>query len=161
MIIFREIIITVESPEFILSDEFFMRAALREAQMALEEDEVPIGAVIVCNNTIIAKGHNMTEKLNDVTAHAEMLAFTAASSYLNSKYLIDCTLYVTLEPCLMCAGASFWTQIPRIVFGAYDEKRGYQRVDYPLLHPTTKVEGGILGGESADMLKAYFKTKRK
>ncbi len=151
----------MESPEFILSDEFFMRAALKEAKLALEEDEVPIGAVIVCNNTIIAKGHNMTERLNDVTAHAEMLAFTAAAGYLNSKYLVDCILYVTLEPCLMCAGASYWTQIPRIVFGAYDEKRGYRRVDYPLLHPATIVEGGILANESSEMLKAYFKAKRK
>jgi tRNA(adenine34) deaminase len=150
----------MESPEFILSDEYFMRAALKEAQLAFDEDEVPIGAIVVCNNTIIAKGHNMTEKLNDVTAHAEMLAFTAAAGYLNSKYLIDCTLYVTLEPCLMCAGASFWTQIPRIVFGAYDEKRGYQRVDYPLLHPTTAVEGGILGEECSKLVKDYFKSKR-
>lgn len=99
-----------------------MQAALREAQQALKEDEVPIGAVITCNSIIIAKGHNMTEKLNDVTAHAEMLAFTAAASYLNSKYLTDCILYVTIEPCLMCAGAAFWTQIPKIVFGAKDEK---------------------------------------
>ena len=147
--------------EFILTDEFFMRAALREAQLALAEDEVPIGAVVVCQNTIIAKGHNMTEKLNDVTAHAEMLAFTAAASYLNSKYLVDCVLYVTLEPCLMCAGASFWTQIPKIVFGAIDEKRGFRRVDHPVLHPTTVVSHGILENECAAILKDYFKSKRK
>ena len=145
---------------FLLSDEYFMRAALKEAQLALSEDEVPVGAVIVCNNTIIAKGHNMTEKLHDVTAHAEMLAFTAASSYLNAKYLVDCVLYVTLEPCLMCAGAAFWTQIPKIVFGAYDEKRGYQRVKYPVLHPTTSVQGGVLEEECASIVKDYFRSKR-
>ena len=147
--------------QFVLSDEFFMRAALREAQLAFEEDEVPIGAVIVCNNTIIAKGHNMTERLNDVTAHAEMLAYTAAASYLNSKYLVDCVLYVTLEPCLMCAGALFWTQIPKIVFGATDEKRGYQRVNYKVLHPATIVESCVLEMECAEILKEYFKSKRK
>lgn len=147
-------------PDFFLSDEYFMRAALKEAKLALEEDEVPIGAVIVCNNIIIAKGHNMTEKLNDVTAHAEMLAYTSAASYLNSKYLTDCVLYVTLEPCLMCAGASYWTQIQRIVFGAADEKRGYQRVKYPVMHPATVIEGGVLANESSEMLKAYFRSKR-
>jgi tRNA(adenine34) deaminase len=144
----------------ILTDDYFMKAAIKEAQIALKEDEVPIGAVIVCKNTIIAKGHNMTQRLNDVTAHAEMIAFTSAASYLNSKYLIDCTLYVTVEPCIMCAGASYWTQIPRIVFGARDEKRGFIRVEYPLLHPSTILTGGIMENECSLLMQDYFRTKR-
>ena len=108
----------------IFSDEYFMKEALKEARKAFEQDEVPVGAVIVCENKIIARGHNLTETLTDVTAHAEMQTFTAASGFLGGKYLKECTLYVTLEPCLMCAGAAYWTQIGRIVFGAYDEKRG-------------------------------------
>lgn len=146
--------------EEIFTDEYFMRAALKEADLAFTEDEIPIGAVIVCNNIIIAKGHNMTERLKDVTAHAEMLAFTAAANYLNSKYLIDCTLYVTLEPCLMCAGASYWTQIPRIIFGASEVKRGYLRTNYQVLHPTTKIKTGVMESECSALLKKYFKNKR-
>jgi tRNA(adenine34) deaminase len=143
------------------SNEYYMQEALKEARMAFEEDEIPIGAVIVCGGRIIARGHNMTEKLNDVTAHAEMLCYTSAAAFLNSKYLIDCTLYVTLEPCLMCAGASFWSQIPYIVFGAYDEKRGVGKWASTVFHPSTKVEGGVLATESASLLKIFFQNKRK
>ncbi len=146
--------------ELILSDEYFMRAALKEAIRASEEDEVPVGAVIVCKNTIIAKGYNMTERLNDVTAHAEMIAFTAAASYLNSKYLKECTLYVTLEPCVMCAGAAFWTQIPNVVFGARDEKRGFMRTGEHLLHPSSNIKGGILEEECSTLITDYFRRKR-
>ena len=138
-----------------------MKAALQEAKRAFDEDEIPIGAVIVCNDQIIARAHNMTEKLNDVTAHAEMIAFTSASSFLNSKYLVDCTLYVTIEPCLMCAGASYWTQLAKIVFGAYDEKRGYLRCKSPVLHPKTKIVSGVLEKECAELMQAYFRNKRK
>ncbi len=145
----------------ILSPEHFMREALKEAQLAFKEDEIPVGAVIVCNDRIIARGHNMTEKLNDVTAHAEMLCFTSAASFLNSKYLLDCTLYVTLEPCMMCAGASMWTQIPNIIFGAYDDKRGYSNVEGKILHPSTKITGGVLQNECSDLLKKFFQRKRE
>ncbi len=141
-------------------DEYFMRAALQEAKKAFDADEIPIGAVIVCNEQIIARAHNMTEKLTDVTAHAEMIAFTAASNFLNSKYLHECTLYVTIEPCLMCAGASYWTQITRIVFGAGDEKKGYRKVKGKILHPKTELVFGILENECAELMKAYFRTKR-
>ena len=146
----------------ILGDEYFMRAALAEANEALLQDEVPIGAVIVANGQIIARGHNMVEKLNDVTAHAEMMAFTSAAENLGGKYLKDCTLYVTLEPCMMCAGASFWTQITRIVYGASDEKRGFLQIssEKKILHPTTEVQGGVLESECSEILKSYFKTKR-
>ena len=137
-----------------------MRIALSEAKIAFDEDEIPIGAVLVANKTIIAKTHNMTQRLNDVTAHAEMLAFTAASEYLQSKYLIDCTLYVTIEPCPMCAGAAYWTQISRIVFGAVDSKRGYQTVQSPLLHPTTQVTKNVLAEECGMLMKKYFLGKR-
>lgn len=137
-----------------------MKLALAEAQKAFEMDEVPVGAVIVSNGRVIARAHNMTERLNDVTAHAEMQAFTAASEALGGKYLLDCTLYVTLEPCVMCAGASFWTQISRIVYAALDEKRGFNRIKTELLHPKTKIEGGLMAAESADLLKAFFKGKR-
>lgn len=137
-----------------------MKLALAEAQKAFEMDEVPVGAVIVSNGRVIARAHNMTERLNDVTAHAEMQAFTAASEALGGKYLLDCTLYVTLEPCVMCAGASFWTQISRIVYAAPDEKRGFNRIKTELLHPKTKIEGGLMAAESADLLKAFFKGKR-
>jgi tRNA(adenine34) deaminase len=146
----------------ILSDEYFMRAALTEAKEALHQDEVPIGAVIVAGGQIIARGHNLVEKLNDVTAHAEMMAFTAAAENLGGKYLKDCTLYVTLEPCTMCAGASFWTQISRIVYGASDEKRGFTQITTAkkILHPTTEVQGGVLESECSELLKSYFKSKR-
>jgi tRNA(adenine34) deaminase len=143
-----------------LSDEYFMQIALKEAVRAYDEDEVPVGAVVVCQNTIIGKGYNMTERLNDVTAHAEMIAFTAAASYLNSKYLKDCTLYVTLEPCVMCAGAAFWTQIPRLVFGAYDEKRGFLKTGRSLLHPSAEIKGGILEEQCSTLITDYFRNKR-
>lgn len=142
-----------------MTDEFFMKMAFQEAKQAFEEGEIPVGAVIVCNNRLIAKAHNQTERLNDVTAHAEMLAFTAASEALGGKYLTDCTLYVTLEPCVMCAGAAFWTQISRIVFGAYDSKRGFSKHGN-LLHPKTQVVGGVLETESALLIKSFFSAKR-
>ena len=144
----------------LLSDEYFMREALKEAMKAFEEDEVPVGAVITCNDRLIARAHNLTERLNDVTAHAEMQAFTAASNYLGSKYLEECTMYVTLEPCVMCAGASFWTQIGRLVYGAPDEKRGYTLAGYDLLHPKTNVTCGVLEAECAALLRDFFKKKR-
>ena len=143
-----------------LNDEYFMRIALSEAKKAFDEDEIPIGAVIVANKTVIAKTHNMTQRLNDVTAHAEMLAFTAASAYLQSKYLIDCTLYITIEPCPMCAGAAYWTQISRIVFGAVDPRRGYQTIRSSLLHPTTQVTKNVFSKECGELMQKYFKGKR-
>lgn len=145
----------------IFSDEYFMKEALKEAQKAYDLDEVPVGAVVVCNNKIIARAHNLTEKLTDVTAHAEMQAFTAASDYLGGKYLMDCTLFVTLEPCLMCAGASYWTQIGKIVYGARDEKRGYSIINSPVLHPTTEVVSGLFEMESKQLLQDFFAKKRE
>lgn len=145
---------------FALDDEYFMRAALTEAKKAFDADEVPVGAVIVCKNRIIARAHNMTEKLTDVTAHAEMLAFTAAGNFLGAKYLLDCTLYVTLEPCVMCAGAGFWTQLDRIVFGASDEKRGYGLLGDSLIHPRTQIKKGVLADECAELLRDFFRSKR-
>jgi tRNA(adenine34) deaminase len=142
-------------------DAYFMQQALKEAQKALEEGEIPVGAVIVCNNQIISKGHNQTELLTDVTAHAEIIAITSASSYLNSKYLNDCTLYVTLEPCNMCAGALYWSQIGRIVFGAADEKRGFMINGREMLHPKTKLEYGILHEECSELMKSFFKSIRE
>jgi tRNA(adenine34) deaminase len=142
------------------TDEYFMREALKEARKASELDEVPVGAVIVCNDRIIGRGHNLTERLVDVTAHAEMQAFTAAAGYLGAKYLDECTLYVTLEPCVMCAGAAFWTQISRIVYGASDEKRGYTNIQSHILHPRTVVVPGILESECSDLLKEFFRKKR-
>lgn len=147
--------------EKLFSDTHFMQEALKLAKRAFEEDEIPVGALVVCDNKIIGKGYNQTERLNDVTAHAEMLALTAAFSALNSKYLKECTLYVTLEPCVMCAGALYWSQISRIVFGAADEKRGYQRVNSNILHPKTVLETGILASESERLLKEFFTNKRK
>ncbi|HCS19244.1 MAG TPA: tRNA-specific adenosine deaminase [Bacteroidetes bacterium] len=144
-----------------LSDEYFMQQALKLAQRAFDEDEIPVGALVVCDNKIIGKGYNQTERLNDVTAHAEMLALTAAFSALNSKYLKECTLYVTLEPCVMCAGALYWSQISRVVFGAFDEKRGYQQVKPNLLHPKTELINGVLAAESERLLKEFFANKRK
>ena len=143
------------------TDEYYMREALKEAQKALAEDEVPIGAVIVCKNKIIARGYNLTEKLVDVTAHAEMQAFTAASNYLGGKYLDECTLYVTIEPCVMCAGASFWTQIGKVVFGARDDKRGFLLTGKNILHPRTILSGGVLEEECATLIKNFFKKKRE
>ena len=139
--------------------EYFMRKALQEGELAFEKDEVPIGAVIVVGDKIIARAHNLTETLNDVTAHAEMQAFTAASDYLGGKYLKKCTLYVTLEPCQMCAGASFWTQIDQIVFGARDPRRGYQS-NQTKLHPKTAVIGGVLEKECSDLINRFFIEKR-
>jgi tRNA(adenine34) deaminase len=136
-----------------------MKKALQEAEEAYKKGEVPIGAVIVANNQIIARGHNLTETLNDVTAHAEMQAITAAANFLGGKYLIDCTLYVTLEPCQMCAGALFWSQISKIVFGARDEKRGCIHLKTKL-HPKTKIIGGVMENETSELLKNFFKEKR-
>ena len=143
------------------SDEYYMKEALKEAQKALDLDEVPVGAVIVCDNQIIARAHNFTERLNDVTAHAEMQAFTAAADYLGGKYLNECTLYVTLEPCVMCAGASYWTQLKKVVFGASDEKRGYQNRAGNVLHPKTECVKGIMAEDCAKLLTDFFATKRE
>ena len=141
-------------------DEVYMKEALREAQRALEQGEVPIGAVIVAGGRIIGRGHNLTERLNDVTAHAEMQAFTAAASYIGGKYLSDCTLYVTIEPCVMCAGAAYWTQVGRVVFGAFDEKRGFSKFGSKLLHPKTAVTHGVLEEECATLVTSFFRNKR-
>lgn len=141
-------------------DEQFMRKALYEAEMAAEEGEIPIGAVIVCNDRIISRAHNLTEKLHDVTAHAEMQAITAAADLLGGKYLSDCTLYVTIEPCVMCAGAIGWAQIGRIVYGASDEKRGYQLYAPRALHPKAVVTRGVLEAECRQMMQDFFKQKR-
>ena len=141
-------------------DEQFMRKALYEAQRAAEEGEIPIGAVIVCNDRIISRAHNLTEKLHDVTAHAEMQAITAAADLLGGKYLSDCTLYVTVEPCVMCAGAIGWAQIGRIVYGANDEKRGYQLYAPRALHPKAVVTRGVLEAECWQMMQDFFKQKR-
>ena len=144
----------------IYSDEYFMNEALKEARKAMQKDEVPIGAVVVIENRIIARAHNLTEILNDVTAHAEMQVFTAASDFLGGKYLKDCTLYVTLEPCVMCAGAAFWTQLGKLVYGADDKMRGYTMVRDKLLHPKTEVVTGVLSSQSMILLKEFFKMKR-
>ena len=141
-------------------DEFYMKEALKLAQKAYDDDEVPIGAVIVCQGKIIGKGYNLTERLNDVTAHAEMQAFTAAANYLGGKYLKDCTLYVTVEPCVMCAGASYWSQISRIVYGARDEKRGYATFNEKIIHPKTKVISGILAEQATILMRSFFQSKR-
>ncbi len=141
------------------NDEYFMKRALQEANLALSKNEVPIGAIIVMNNQIIARAHNLVETLNDVTAHAEMQAFTAASDYLGGKYLTKCTLYVTLEPCQMCAGASYWAQLGKIVYGAKDVARGFSSTSIKL-HPKTKVLGGILEEECSLLLKQFFIEKR-
>ncbi len=142
------------------ADERYMQEALREARMALEEDEVPIGAVIVCRGRIIGKGHNMTERLHDPTAHAEMIAITAATEALGGKYLNDCTLYVTVEPCPMCSGALNWAQIGRIVYGAGDPKRGGSLYSPSLLHPKTEVRSGVLVKECTELVTGFFKEKR-
>jgi len=145
----------------IFDDEYYMREALKEAEKALELDEVPVGAVIVSGEKIIARTHNLTEQLNDVTAHAEMQAFTSASEYLGGKFLDECTMYVTLEPCVMCAGAAFWARITRLVYGADDEKRGYSLTGQHLLHPKTLVTRGVLEKECSSLLTSFFKNKRK
>jgi tRNA(adenine34) deaminase len=142
-------------------DSFFMNEALKEAQKALESGEVPVGAVVVCNNKIIGRGHNQTEKLTDATAHAEMLAITAATNFLGSKYLNDCTLYVTLEPCVMCAGALHWVQLGRLVFGAPDVQRGYSLIPSRLLHQKTAVANGLNAHESKALMNTFFKSIRE
>ena len=142
------------------SDEYFMTEALKEAEKAMKLDEVPIGAIIVCDNQIIARAHNYSQRLNDVTAHAEMQAFTSASDYLGGKYLNECTLYVTLEPCVMCGGASFWTQIKRIVYGASDKKRGFSNIEENILHPKTEVIKGIHEEKCSKILHEFFQNKR-
>jgi len=144
-----------------MTDDFYMREALREAKKAFDADEVPIGCVIVYNDTIIARGFNRTEQLRDFTAHAEMQAFTSAAEYLNSKYLTECTLFVTLEPCSMCSGAAFWTQLGRIVYGATDHKRGVSAISSQILHPKTRVSGGVLQSDCAALLSAFFSKKRQ
>ena len=141
------------------SHEYFMQVALQEAHSALEENEVPIGCVIVLNDKIIAKGHNLTERLNDVTAHAEMQTITAGADFLGGKYLKDCTLYVTMEPCVMCAGALYWSQIARVVIGARDEKRGFINKNVEL-HPKTELITGILESECSHLVKSFFQDKR-
>lgn len=143
-----------------MTDEYYMRQALQEARQAATEGEIPVGAVIVCRDRIIARTHNLTETLKDVTAHAEMQAVTAAAEMLGGKYLTDCTLYVTLEPCVMCAGALGWSQISRIVFGAPDPRRGYQRIAPDALHPKTKVESGFLAEEALQLVTDFFKKRR-
>ena len=141
-------------------DTFYMKQALQEAQKAFGKGEVPVGAVVVCRDRIIARSHNLTETLTDVTAHAEMQAITAAANYLGGKYLSDCTLYVTVEPCVMCAGAIAWSQMGSLVFGAADEKRGYQRYAPQALHPKTNVRQGVLADECALLMKDFFKKRR-
>ena len=145
--------------ENIFTDEYFMKKALQEAEIAFEKDEIPVGAVIVVNNTVIARTHNLTELLHDVTAHAEMQAITSAANFLGGKYLKGCTLYVTLEPCQMCAGALYWSQISKIVFGASDEKRGYMAMGTQI-HPKTEVISGVLENECATLMTNFFLKKR-
>ena len=141
-------------------DEMYMRKALAEAQQALAEGEIPIGAIVVCQDHVIARAHNLTETLHDVTAHAEMQAITSAANELGGKYLKDCTLYVTVEPCVMCAGALGWSQLSRIVYGTADEKRGYQLYAPRALHPKTTIKGGILEEECRQLMQDFFKNKR-
>jgi tRNA(adenine34) deaminase len=146
--------------ENIFTDEYFMKKALDEAEIAFDKGEVPVGAVIVINNVIIARSHNLTELLNDVTAHAEMQTITAAANYLGGKYLIGCTIYVTLEPCQMCAGALYWSQISKVVYGASDQHRGFEKMGTQL-HPKTIVKRGVMENEASDMMKRFFVKKRK
>ncbi len=145
-----------------MTDEYFMMQALKQARIAFDEEEIPIGAVVVMNNTIVARGHNMTERLNDPTAHAEMIALTAAFNSLGSKYLPDATLFVTVEPCSMCAGAAYWSKIGRVVYGAEDEKNGYKKTagaNWPF-HPKTELVHGVLKEECAQLMKDFFKSRR-
>jgi tRNA(adenine34) deaminase len=145
--------------ENIFTDEYFMKKALQEAEMAFDKGEIPVGAIVVIDNKVIARSHNLTELLNDVTAHAEMQSITSAANFLGGKYLKDCTLYVTLEPCQMCAGALYWSQITKIVYGASDENRGFSKLGTQL-HPKTKVVSGVLENECAILMRAFFRTKR-
>jgi tRNA(adenine34) deaminase len=146
--------------ENIFTDEYFMKKALQEAELAFEKGEIPVGAIVVIDNKIIARSHNLTELLKDVTAHAEMQSITAAANFLGGKYLIGCTLYVTLEPCQMCAGALYWSQISKIVFGASDEHRGFEKMGTQL-HPKTTVVRGILANEASELMKRFFAERRK
>ena len=146
--------------EKMADDNFYMKKALEEARLAFAKNEIPVGAVVVCADKIIARSHNLTETLTDVTAHAEMQAITAAANALGGKYLNDCTLYVTVEPCVMCAGAIGWSQLKRLVYGAPDEKRGYKHFAPQALHPRTEVTEGIMAEESAELMKEFFKRKR-
>ncbi len=143
-----------------MNDEYFMKQALVEAQSAYAAGEIPVGAVVVWNGKIIARAHNLTERLNDVTAHAEMQAITAAASSMGGKYLSDCTLYVTLEPCIMCAGALGWSQISRIVYGASDQKRGYSKFSPNSLHPKTEVVAGVMADEALELIQSFFSERR-
>jgi len=143
----------------LFSNEYYMELAIKEAQKAFDAGEVPVGAIVVCQNQIIGKGHNLTERLNDVTAHAEMQAITAASNHIGAKYLIDCAIYVTLEPCVMCGGALFWSQISKVVYGANDEKRGYRKAGNTL-HPRTEIISGIMAEECSALLTSFFKQLR-
>ncbi len=143
-----------------LDDNYFMNQALKEAQKAFDKDEVPIGSVVVFDNKIIARAHNLVETLNDVTAHAEMQAITAAANVLGGKYLSKCTLYVTLEPCPMCAGALAWSQVSRIVFGAIDDKRGFSKISENILHPKTTITSGVMNDECAEIISKFFQLKR-
>lgn len=152
---------TFDDEQTISPDDFFMNEALNEAKQALAEDEIPIGAVVVCKGQIIGRGHNLTERLNDVSAHAEMQALTAAANFLGGKYLQECTLYVTLEPCVMCAGAAYWFQLQKIVFGAYDTRMGFGRLNQKITHPKTIITSGIRENECADLIRNFFKSKRK
>jgi tRNA(adenine34) deaminase len=146
-------------PINLFSDEYFMRKAIAEAQLAFDRGEIPVGAIVVVDNTIIARSHNLTEVLNDVTAHAEMQSITAAANFLGGKYLINCTLYVTLEPCQMCAGALYWSQISKIVFGARDENRGFLNLGTQL-HPKTNLVEGVLANECSELMKRFFVERR-
>ncbi len=143
-----------------MTDEYYMQRALEQAQTAADRDEIPVGAVVVCQDRIIARGHNLTELLNDVTAHAEMQTITAAANHLGGKYLNDCTLYVTLEPCVMCAGAIGWSQLGRLVYGATEPKRGYSQYAPHALHPKTQVKSGVLAEACSTLVRDFFKRKR-
>ncbi len=144
----------------IYTDEYFMKMALKEAENAFEAGEIPVGAIVVAQNKVIARAHNQTELLKDVTAHAEMLAVTSAANFLNSKYLADCTLYVTLEPCTMCAGALAWAQLGKLVYGAGDAKKGFTKHETLVLHPKTKIISGIMDNSCSELLRAFFQKKR-
>jgi tRNA(adenine34) deaminase len=144
----------------VFSHEYFMKEALKEAQKAFDADEVPVGAIVVAENKIIARSHNLTERLTDVTAHAEMQAITSAANYLGGKYLTECSIYITLEPCLMCAGALYWSQVSTIIYGAKDEKRGFSNQVINVLHPKTEIVSGVLEEECSSILKQFFKSKR-
>jgi tRNA(adenine34) deaminase len=147
-------------PAALSPDEFFMNEAIKEAKLALAEDEIPIGAIVVCKGKIIGRGHNLTERLVDVSAHAEMQALTAAANYMGGKYLKECILYVTMEPCVMCAGAAYWFQLGGIVYGAYDTKLGFGRLNQKITHPKTVITGGIKENECSELVKEFFRKKR-